>query len=100
MPKSLVALVGTKYHGPEMVQLLASLPQGEQLTLIREPNNKFDSAAIQVWARGFHIGYVKSSQNKALARAMDAGANSAGAFPAMAKLAIDGGTQPMIEIED
>ena len=46
--KILVALVGTKFRGPEMVALLASLPQGEPLALLREPDNKFDSAAVQV----------------------------------------------------
>ena len=35
--KALVALVGTKYRGQEMVDLLASLKQGERLVLVREP---------------------------------------------------------------
>jgi hypothetical protein len=100
--KTLVALVGTKYRGPEMVALLASLPQGESLTLKREPDNQHDRNAIQVWAQGHLIGYVKSSQNKDLALAMDALLAEDSGFAAtgfVGKLAIDGGRQPMVEID-
>ena len=69
--KFLVALVGTRFRGPEMEALLASLPNGEPLMLVREPGNQYDHNAVQVWACGHHIGYVKGSQNRALAMAMD-----------------------------
>lgn len=99
MSKSLVALVGTKFRGREAMDMLASLPQGEPLTLVREPTNEFDPRCIQVWARGVHIGFVKKEQNKAIAERMDAErAGSAKPFTVTAKLAIDGGKQPMIEI--
>jgi hypothetical protein len=103
--KTLVALVGTKYRGPEMVALLASLPQGEPLTLVREPGNRFDPNAIQVWARGQHLGYVKGNQNRDLAKAMDDAriktvGGAPGAFPWPVSLAIDGGKQPMVEIDE
>lgn len=100
--KTLVALVGTKYCGPGMVALLASLPQGEPLTLKREPDNKFDRNAVQVWARGQHLGYVKGNQNRDLAMAIDALiAEDVGfAEGVAAKLAIDGGKQPMVEIDE
>jgi hypothetical protein len=97
--KTLVALVGTRFRGPEMVALLAALPQGEPLTLIREPDNQYDKNAVQVWARGHHIGFVKGSQNRDLAMAMDGVMQEnpdITGFPA--KLAIDGGKQPMVEI--
>ena len=100
MTKSLVALVGTKFRGPEMIKLLASLPQGEPLTLIREPTNQYDRNAVQVWARGEHIGYVKGSQNRDIAARMDrARADSSEFVSWPAKLAIDGGKQPMLEID-
>lgn len=101
--KTLVALVGTKFRGPEMVALLASLPQGEPLTLVREPDNKFDPFAVQVWARDQHIGYVKGSQVRPLQMKMDANAfTDANDQPSKlyGKLAIDGGKQPMVEIEE
>jgi hypothetical protein len=104
--KSLVTLVGTKYRSKEMLDMLASLPNGEQLTLVREPGNQYDTNAIQVWARGHHIGYIPSSQNKPLAAAMDAaalampGGAARPAYAKPAKLAIDGGQRPMIEIEE
>jgi hypothetical protein len=99
--KTLVALVGTKYRGQAMLDLLASLPQGEALTLVRERDNRFDRNAVQVWARGEHIGYVKGNQNRDLAMAMDGVMRErpdVTGFPA--KLAIDGGKQPMVEIDE
>lgn len=102
---TLVALVGTKFRGSEMVTLLASLPHGESLTLIREPENRHDPRAIQVWARGHHIGYVKGNQNRDLAKAMDdAGIKSVGSVPGAFQwkitLATEGGEQPMVEIAE
>lgn len=98
--KSLVALVGTKFCGEEMMALLASLPQGEPLMLVREPGNKFDSNAVQVWARGFHIGYIKGTQNRQIARSLDSAADAASWLRGRSvKLAIDGGAQPMVEID-
>lgn len=102
--KTLVALVGTKYRGAEMLALLAALPQGEPLELRREAGNKYDANAVQVWARGYLIGYVPKTQNRELAIAMDAAItrrpliDESRVFPG--KLAIDGGKQPLIEIDE
>lgn len=63
------ALVGMKHRGTEA--LVASLPNDEPLTLIREPGNQYDSNAVQVWARGTMLGYVSSKQNETLARFID-----------------------------
>lgn len=98
--KTLVALVGTKYRGQEMVALLASLPQGEPLELRREVGNRYDANAVQVWARGHLIGYVPKTQNRDLALAMDTAVlKSLPELVVAGKLAIDGGKQPLIEID-
>lgn len=94
--KALFGLVGMKHRGSE--KLVASLPNGEPLKLIREPDNKFDRFAVQVWARGTHLGFIKGAQVKPLAIAMDAALGSATSFSA--KLAIDGGKWPLVEVED
>jgi HIRAN domain-containing protein len=99
MTKTLVALVGTKYRGAEAEATLASLPQGEPLALVREPTNRFDPAAVQVWARGVQIGFLKSSQVRAVAWKMDRKLAEDPAATFQGKLAIDGGRQPMVEIE-
>jgi hypothetical protein len=102
--KTLVALVGTKHRGKEMEALLASLPQGEPLTLIRERGNKHDPFAVQVWAREQHVGFIKATQVKPIALAMDRAAelqasSRGGGNVWQAKLAIDGGKWPMVEID-
>jgi hypothetical protein len=95
--KSLFALVGMKHRGTEA--LVASLPQGEPLELIREPTNQFDPNAIKVFARGQHVGYIAAKQAKPLAVKIDRQDNaSVKILPA--RLAIDGGRWPMCEVEE
>lgn len=102
--KTLVALVGTKHRGRAAMDMLASLPNGEPLFLIREPTNEFDHRAVQVWARGMLIGFVKGSQNKEISARMDSIARTVDvavtSLRTPAKLAIDGGKQPMVEIDE
>lgn len=94
MALSLVALVGMKHRGTEA--LVDALPQGEPLTLIREADNRFDRFAVQVWARGVHVGFIKSAQVRPIAIAMDSNSLTT----RDARLAIDGGKWPMVEIDE
>ena len=102
--KTLVALVGTKHRGQEMLDLLASLPQGEPLTLVREPTNKVDPNAVQVWASGTHVGYLAAKQVKPIAMAMDAAAAgrvNVRSLDKPAKLARSPNSgYPMVDIDD
>lgn len=63
------AIVGMKPRGTDA--LVASLPPDEPVTLVREPDNQYDSNAVQVWARGTHVGYVPRTQNAVLAKFID-----------------------------
>ena len=63
------ALVGMKHRGAET--FVAELPPDEPLILIREPNNRFDRNAVQVWARDRHVGSIAKTQNAILARFID-----------------------------
>lgn len=103
---NLYALVGMKHRGAEA--LVASLPADEPLILVREPDNKFDRNAIQVWAQGKHVGFISKDQNKVLAGFIDAhGAdNLTMAFDAAlpdgrkmgAKLHKGSNTWPLVEV--
>lgn len=64
-------IVGTKHRGPDAEKLLAELPDGEPLLLVREPTNKFDPNAVKVVARGVCVGYVRGSQSGVLAPTID-----------------------------
>lgn len=92
--KGTYALVGMQHRGSEA--LVASLPVGEPLVLIREPINLYDRNAIQVWARTVHVGFIPTKQNKDLARKMDA----AGLRQIPAKLTTSGDRCPLIEVEE
>lgn len=65
------ALVGMRHVGAWAEALVAELPEGEHLELVREPTNRHDANAVQVWARGRHVGYLAAKQVRPLALAMD-----------------------------
>lgn len=69
------AMVGMQHRGEPKgwaVQLVESLPKDEDVELVREPDNKFDRFAIQVWVRGVHVAFIAAAQNRDLATFMDA----------------------------
>jgi hypothetical protein len=63
------ALVGMRHRGT--LKLVNSLPEGQILDLVREPGNRYDPMAVQVWALGTHLGYVAANQVRPLAAEMD-----------------------------
>jgi hypothetical protein len=90
--KLTLALVGTKFRGPEIIALVNSLSTGTPLSLEPEPTNKFDSSAVKVITEdGTHIGYVKADQTKKLA--------DHASWPLSATLLHDENTWPMIQVE-
>lgn len=63
-------LVGMKHRGTEAA--VAALSNSHPILLIREPDNKFDPNAIQVWANDQHVGFIKATQARTLAQKLDA----------------------------
>jgi len=59
-------------HG-EAADAWPDLRQGDELTLVREPDNAFDANAVRVDWRGRKLGYVPRRDNAALAWALDRG---------------------------
>ena len=83
MKQFITQIVGTNFRGADVVMLLRGLPPGTQLTLVREPDNQYDSNAIKVMYDGTspikeervptrHLGYVPKTDNEALAYSHDA----------------------------
>jgi hypothetical protein len=79
----LVNVVGVSYNnndGSSRQTIISRCKPGETLVLIREPNNKFDPAAIKVTRRNRQqIGYIpadiaRSGDAGGLAHEIDAGA--------------------------
>lgn len=100
--KGLYAIVGMNHRQSE--QFVAALPAGEPLTLIREPTNQYDPNAIQVWARDRHVGYVKATQARTLARHIDANGtpplDAIAGFSIDAKICVTADRWPMAEVEE
>ena len=59
-------------HG-EAADAWPDLRNGDELTLVREPDNAFDPNAVRVEWHGRKLGYVPRRDNAALAWAMDRG---------------------------
>ncbi|SDE37212.1 HIRAN domain-containing protein [Rhodospira trueperi] len=65
-------VAGTAYYEAEMVA--PTLRPGDRLTLRREPDNRFDALAIEVFtARGEKLGYVPRADNPPFTALMDDG---------------------------
>lgn len=66
-------VAGTSYV-ENMAELEPNLQAGDELTLLREPGNKYDSMAILVLNKdGEKLGYVPRRDNRVIANLMDAG---------------------------
>ena len=64
------SIVGMNHQGTEAV--VAELKAGAAVTLVREPDNKFDKNAVAVWIDGRRVGYVPKATNRGLAAMIDA----------------------------
>ena len=64
-------VAGFQHHEGE--RLWTSLAEGDALTLIREPDNPYDSRAVRVDWRGEKLGYVPRMENTAIAQMLDRG---------------------------
>jgi hypothetical protein len=64
-------LAGFQFH--EGRALWDELEIGDELTLVREPDNPYDPRAVRVEWQGHKLGYVPRRENEAVARQMDRG---------------------------
>lgn len=65
-------LAGFQFHAGKAVW--KSLRVGDELTLVREPDNRYDPRAVRVDWQGHKLGYVPRRENADVARLMDRGA--------------------------
>lgn len=67
-----VKIAGLTYY--EVSQVKSELKNKDKLILKREPNNKYDKLAIEVYYnKNIKLGYVLRNKNEVIARLMDAG---------------------------
>lgn len=74
-----VSIVGMHFREREGVpakSIVANFIPPVELTLEREPENRFDAYAIKALYNGHHIGYVESAQAAYIAPWMDEGATA------------------------
>ena len=66
-------LAGSQYYAVSKVW--NEIRVGDRLTLIREQDNRYDRNAIRIEWNSHKLGYVPRAENRAAARALDAGEN-------------------------
>ena len=64
-------LAGSQYYAAG--ELRDQIRVGDRLSLTREPGNRHDANAVRVDWNGRTLGYVPRTENRAVARALDAG---------------------------
>jgi hypothetical protein len=64
-------VAGYQFHGG--IELEPRMAVGDELELVREPDNPHDGLAVAVCWRGLRIGYVPRLINADIARRLDAG---------------------------
>ena len=64
-------LAGSQFYA--VAKVWGEIKPGDRLTLTREPDNRHDRNAIRVDWNGQQLGYVPRAENRAVARALDAG---------------------------
>jgi hypothetical protein len=67
-------IVGNNYRSIADQVALRNAEDGDELVLVREPDNKFDSNAVQVHdTAGHFLGYIPKSMNSDVAAHLDEG---------------------------
>lgn len=66
-------IVGSRHH-PGALDRLAELADGDEVTLVREPDNPYDPSAVAVHHDGLKLGYIPRGRAPEFAGPMDRGA--------------------------
>jgi len=66
-------LVGVSHRPIEIQILIEELVPGDKLTLVREPDNRYDSNAIQLHQGDDFLGYVRGTDAQEIAPFIDDG---------------------------
>ena len=64
-------LAGSQFYA--VAKVWNEIKPGDRLTLTREPDNRHARNAVRVDWNGQQLGYVPRAENRAVARALDAG---------------------------
>ena len=64
-------LAGSQFYA--VARVWDEIRPGDRLTLTREPDNRHDRNAVRVDWNGQQLGYLPRAENRAVARALDAG---------------------------
>ena len=64
-------LAGSQYYAVDA--LWGEMRLGDRLTLVREPENRYDKRAVRIEWKGHKLGYVPRKNNRLVAESLDMG---------------------------
>ena len=64
-------LAGSQYYAVDA--LWGEMRLGDRLTLVREPENRYDKRAVRIEWKGHKLGYVPRKNNRLVAESLDIG---------------------------
>lgn len=67
------ALMGANFRPAECKEQLKSLSEGDELDVVRDVENKYDSNAVALYHSGLHLGFVAKETAEELAPLLDEG---------------------------
>lgn len=56
-------ITGTKFVNPESWSILKNLEKNDEITIVHEPENKFDKNALALYFNGSKLGYIPKEVN-------------------------------------
>ena len=74
MEPKLFFIAGVQFRTQAEQKTLASLTEGEVLTLVPEPDNQYDSNAVKIMKGDAHLGYVPRRFSSEVSAALEVGA--------------------------
>lgn len=66
-------IVGIGFRGPAAKAAVAQMRPGDEVELVREPNNQHDPLAVACHYRGIPVGYIPRQANQSISMALDEG---------------------------
>jgi len=95
MYKSIYPIVGMKHRGTEAESIVREAKNGDQVRLVRDPENRFDPNAVMVMIGVLHVGFIPAPMAARLAPSMDAH----GKTEVVGRFAVTADRRPSVEVD-
>ncbi|WP_020607665.1 HIRAN domain-containing protein [Spirosoma spitsbergense] len=89
-------IAGLKYHNA--ISVIHTLEIGNQLSLVREPKNAYDTNATKVMYKKYFLGYIPADDAGIVAKSLDAGEKLSAEIAKVYVSPYDNGDGPYMDV--